>query len=610
MSWFQQIEDRHLKIMDGENYLVLHGIGKGTFGEVTAVQDKSNKEKYAMKRMKIERLDSQLPLRIKRSYREIFNLIYCEHPTIIPLTGWDFGLTKTANGIFPEFCFLTPYLPCDLSKKATEKLNGTQKSIIIYGLAKAIGHMHKLDIIHRDLKPANVLLDENNYPRLADLGLSKTELMEKNEKMANQSTVGIGTPGYTAPEQIQYQFSSVKSDVFSYGMIVYFLLFDGVQIVTRMDRFKSKKLNQINAQMVNSAIQSGERPELKIEDGDSERLKGIKNLILSTFEQDPNNRPSMPEIIQMIESGLVFPDTNMGDFESYVESIKIAENDLLKTIKIGRSKILTPLAVQQLFTNNSVPIFGEIYNRDDILKYFDGDNALEQSSIVSHIHAKYEIIQLLKLYSTSKDNSSSVSAQRMLGIAYQFGFLGKPDLYHALFWFNKERANLLLQGNSMYDFVKPVSNEETVLFEGYKLEYEGKYLEAIDLYKKSALCGSPEGLNRLSLLYYHHFPKNEITQKLLELSSKQNCPESTFSLGVIAFERSDDESAKTYFIESMIQGHPDSPYMLGCVYQRNNDIVNAIKAYQLGVDFYDCVDCGQSLIEINSLWKDKEKRAA
>ena len=97
---------------------------------------------------------------------------------------------------------------------------------------RALGAAHARHIVHRDLKPSNVFLSAGGHVTLLDFGIAKFvepgASGETGERAAGvestDTSTCVGTPGYTSPEQALGQPTDARSDIFSFGAVLYEML--------------------------------------------------------------------------------------------------------------------------------------------------------------------------------------------------------------------------------------------------------------------------------------------------------------------------------------------------------------------------------------------------
>ncbi|TVU00575.1 hypothetical protein EJB05_53986, partial [Eragrostis curvula] len=100
-------------------------------------------------------------------------------------------------------------------------LDWNKLQTIIEGIAHGLLYLHRhsrLRVIHRDLKPSNILLDKEMIPKISDFGLAK--IYSSNNTEGNTTRRVVGTYGYMAPEYASDGLFSIKSDVFSFGVLM------------------------------------------------------------------------------------------------------------------------------------------------------------------------------------------------------------------------------------------------------------------------------------------------------------------------------------------------------------------------------------------------------
>jgi serine/threonine protein kinase/tetratricopeptide (TPR) repeat protein len=186
------------------HYQIQEKLGEGGMGVVYKASDTRLGRSVALKFVK-----AQFSRRWEREARAVAAL---NHPHIA---------TLYEAGDYESW----PYLAMELVEGRPLKGPLPVKQAMEYGIqiADALGAAHAAGIVHRDLKPGNILVTEKGSVKVLDFGLAK----RPEEERAPVSTQGaglVGTPGYLAPEQIEGQSASTRSDIFAFGCILYELL--------------------------------------------------------------------------------------------------------------------------------------------------------------------------------------------------------------------------------------------------------------------------------------------------------------------------------------------------------------------------------------------------
>ena len=132
-------------------------------------------------------------------------------------------------------------------------------------IARALEAAHDRGILHRDLKPTNVLLTRDGTVKLLDFGLAKLLRSTKDDPdgltHTSANTIAgavLGSPGYMSPEQAAGQPLDIRSDVFSFGIVLHELL-SGVRASSDTDAFRSGQVPPALARIVQRCLASNPR---------------------------------------------------------------------------------------------------------------------------------------------------------------------------------------------------------------------------------------------------------------------------------------------------------------------------------------------------------------
>ncbi len=214
------------------------------------------------------------------------------HPNIVTV----FQLGASEEGL--------PYIAMEWADarpigRGTESLSHRDVLLAATQIASALGAAHDIGIIHRDLKPENVLLGTRGgalHVTLVDFGIAKivnAELMQSGETHLTRHGVVYGTPQYLSPEQAGGQPVDVRSDLYSFGVMLYELFagrlpFEGQGMALLVDHLTT------TPQHIASIV-----PDLD---------PRVASLVMRMLEKSPRRRPaSAQEVHRELQAALMQP---------------------------------------------------------------------------------------------------------------------------------------------------------------------------------------------------------------------------------------------------------------------------------------------------------------
>ena len=190
-------------------------------GEVFLAQDTTLDRKVALKFLAEEmQQDTNARLRFLREAKAAASL---DHPYICKI--YAVGEDKGKSFIAMEY--VQGATLKDSLAKGPVKLKEALKTAV--EIAEALEEAHQKKIVHRDIKPSNIMLTGTGHVKMMDFGLAKHLPASENEEQEQttdltQEGSALGTVPYMSPEQIRGQPVDTRSDIFSFGVLLYELL--------------------------------------------------------------------------------------------------------------------------------------------------------------------------------------------------------------------------------------------------------------------------------------------------------------------------------------------------------------------------------------------------
>ncbi len=246
-------------------YEIIKSIGEGGMANVYLANDKILDRKVAVKVLRGD-LSSDEKF-IRRFQREALSVSNLSHPNIVEV--YDVG---EEDG---EYYIVMEYIDGKTLKqllKKREYLTLTEVIDIMTQLTDGIAHAHESYIIHRDIKPQNIMIEDDGRIKITDFGIA----MALNATQLTQTNSVMGSVHYLPPEQASGKGATVKSDIYSMGILMY-------ELLTGTVPFKGDNAVEIALKHMKDKIPSIRKQDPSIP-------QSVENILLKATAKNPRNR--------------------------------------------------------------------------------------------------------------------------------------------------------------------------------------------------------------------------------------------------------------------------------------------------------------------------------
>lgn len=248
-----------------DRYQIIRTIGEGGMANVYLAHDTILDRDVAVKILRGDLADDEKFVR--RFQREAISASSLSHPNIVEM--YDVGEDEG------QYYIVMEYVDGKTLKSLVKRrgsLTLTEVIDIMLQLTSAVACAHDSYIIHRDIKPQNVLIKEDGTVKITDFGIA----MALNSNELTQTNSVMGSVHYLPPEQANGSGSTIKSDIYSLGILMF-------ELLTGKLPFKGDNAVEIAIKQMRDQIPSvcSINPEIP---------QAIENIILKACAKNPKNR--------------------------------------------------------------------------------------------------------------------------------------------------------------------------------------------------------------------------------------------------------------------------------------------------------------------------------
>ena len=283
-----------------DRYEIVKSIGEGGMANVYLAIDVILGRKVAIKILRGDLANDEKFIR--RFKREALSASSLSHPNIVEM--YDVG---EDNG---NYYIVMEYIDGKTLKQLLKKrgnLTVSEATDIMLQLTSGMIHAHDSYIIHRDLKPQNIMIQENGQIKITDFGIA----MALNSTQLTQTNSVMGSVHYLPPEQASGKGSTIKSDIYSMGILYY-------ELLTGVLPFRGENAVEIALKQMKEAIPSVRKQNPNIP-------QSVENIILRSTAKNPKNRYT--DVREMYEDLKTCLDENKRDVDRIIFKYPEHEND-------------------------------------------------------------------------------------------------------------------------------------------------------------------------------------------------------------------------------------------------------------------------------------------